>query len=85
MTEDKQNAPSFEQAYVRLEQILEKMNSGKATLEEAIKLYEEADQLIVSCNTRLNEAERKIETLIKTREGELLLSQEKQPLTESFS
>ncbi|MES2344739.1 MAG: exodeoxyribonuclease VII small subunit [Chlamydiota bacterium] len=85
MTEEQQAPPSFEQAYVRLEQILEKMNSGKASLEEAIKLYEEADKLISSCNVRLNEAERKIETLIKSREGELLLSEENKPLTQSFS
>lgn len=83
--EEKQTAPSFEAAYVRLEQILEKMNSGKATLDEAIKLYEEADKLIASCNVRLNEAERKIEMLIKSREGDLVLSEQQIPLTQSFS
>lgn len=84
MTE-KEPTPSFEEAYVRLEQILEKMHSGKIALDEAIKLYEEADKLITSCNLRLNEAERKIETLIKNREGDLVLSDEQKPVTQSFS
>lgn len=85
MTDEEQKTPTFEQAYVRLEQILEKMNSGKATLDEAIKLYEEADQLITSCNTKLNEAERKIEMLIKTREGDLVLSENQKPAVQNFS
>jgi exodeoxyribonuclease VII small subunit len=76
---------SFEQAYSRLEQILEKMNSGKASLDESLKLYEEADQLIASCSKRLNEAEQKIEILIKNRQGELELSEQGQPLSQPFS
>jgi exodeoxyribonuclease VII small subunit len=84
MTQE-ESLPSFEQAYERLEQILEKMNSGKASLDESIKLYEEADQLIVSCNLRLNEAERKIEMLIKSREGDLLLNEQLKPQTQPFS
>ena len=57
----------FENSLSRLEQILEKMNSGAIALEDALKLYEEADQLIASCNKRLNEAERKIDILIKNQ------------------
>lgn len=79
-----QQPPSFEEAYARLEKILERMNSGKAPLDESITLYEEADKLITSCTTRLNEAERKIELLIKTREGELLLNEEQKPIIETF-
>ena len=56
---------NFEQAYARLEEILEKMNSGKVSLDDSLKLYEEADQLIVSCNKKLTEAEQKIEVLLK--------------------
>jgi exodeoxyribonuclease VII small subunit len=56
---------SYEESFVRLEQILERMNSGNVSLDESLKLYEEADKLIATCSKRLNEAERKIETLIK--------------------
>ena len=83
MTE--QDTPlAFEQAYARLEQILEKMNSGKASLEDSIKLYEEAGGLIASCNTRLNEAEQKIEILLKSREGDVLLDENQKPMVQTF-
>ena len=72
---------SFEQAYVRLEHILEKMNSGKASLDESLHLYEEADQLIAACSKRLNEAEQKIEMLVKNRNGELTLNEQGKPQT----
>lgn len=74
----------FEEAYSRLEQILEKMNSGKLSLEDSLLLYEEADRLIASCNAQLLDAEQKVEILLKNREGELLLSETKKPLTQEF-
>lgn len=70
---------TFEASLLRLEQILEKMNSGAVPLEEALKLYEEADLLIATCSKRLNEAERKIEVLIKTRTGELAIGPDGKP------
>jgi len=76
---------SFEAAYERLEAILEKMNSGKVSLEESLKLYEEADHLIALSTKRLNEAEKKIEMLVKNREGDLLLDEKGQPLTQEFT
>ena len=76
---------SFEQAYRRLEIILEKMNSGKLSLDESLKFYEEADSLITACSTRLSQAEQKIEKLVKNREGSLIINAENAPQTESFS
>lgn len=80
---------SFETAYARLEEILEKMNSGKVSLEDSLKLYEEADRLIHWCNKKLTEAEKKIEVLVKGREGELLVDEQgtlqTQPLTSNRS
>jgi len=76
-----QEAPlSFEKAFSRLEEILEKMNSGSLSLEESIRLYEEADKLIHYCNQRLVQAEQKIEMLVKNREGELALSDKQAPI-----
>jgi exodeoxyribonuclease VII small subunit len=75
---------SFEQTYTRLEQILEKLNSGKASLDDSLKLYEEADILITACSKRLNEAEQKIEMLIKNRQGELELNEQGAPQTQPF-
>lgn len=62
---------SFEKAYTRLEEILEKMNSGTISLEDSLALYEEADKLIANCTKRLDEAEKRIQTLVKNREGEV--------------
>lgn len=76
---------TFEEAYTRLEQILDKMNSGTLSLEESLKLYEEADSLIAWCSERLSAAERKIEMLIKNREGDLALNEQGQPQTQAFA
>lgn len=76
---------SFEAAFARLEDILEKMNSGNVSLDESLKLYEEADKLITSCQKRLVEAERKIETLIKNRNGEVMLGPDHKPITQDFN
>lgn len=75
---------SFEEAYARLEQILERINGGAVSLEESLKLYEEADKLIVSCSAKLMQAEQKIEMLIKGRSGELLLDEQEKPLLQPF-
>lgn len=80
-----ESTTSFETAFQRLEQILELLNSGDIPLDESLKLYEEADQLINYCGKRLNNAEKKIEILIKQRNGELTLGEGNQPMTEPFS
>jgi exodeoxyribonuclease VII small subunit len=74
----------FEEAYSRLEEILEKMNSGKASLDDSLKLYEEADKLIVNCQKRLSEAEKKIEMMIKNRNGEVVLDEAGNPTVQAF-
>lgn len=77
--------PTFEAAFARLENILEQMNSGSTTLDQSLKLYEEADKLITTCGKKLTDAERKIETLIKNRNGELVLGSDQRPTTQDFS
>ena len=78
-----QDSLSFEQAFERLEQILERMNSGKTPLEESLKLFEEAEKLMRICSARLNSAEQKIEQLMKSR-GTVLLDAEAKPRLEPF-
>ena len=68
MNQDKK--PTFEQAYGRLEKILESIGSGALSIEESMKLYEEADKLLVFCNDYLGNAQLKIEKLIKGRSGQ---------------
>ena len=75
----------FEDAFARLEEILEIMNSDEIDLDKSIKMYEEAEELILSCQENLNRAEQKIEKLIKNRQGDLVLATEGHPATENFS
>lgn len=74
--------PTFEDAVKRLEEILEKMNSGDLPLDDSLKLFEEANTLVTSCQKRLTAAEQKVEKLIKSRQGELSLDAEGNPQTE---
>jgi len=75
----------FEEAYARLETILQAMNGGKVSLDDSLTLYEEADRLIATCQKHLLDAEKKIETLIKNRSGELACNAEGTPLVEPFA
>lgn len=75
----------FEEAYKRLEEILQAMNSGKVELDESLKLYEEADKLIVTCQKKLVEAEKKIEVLVKNRSGEVVKDEAGSPMRELFT
>lgn len=70
---------NFEEAFARLEEILEKMNTGTVSLDESLSLYEEADKLIVTCNKLLNDAEKRIEVLVKNRNGELSIGSDGRP------
>lgn len=76
---------TFEEAYDRLEVILEKMNAEAVSLDEALSLYEEADGLIATCQKKLLTAEQKIETLLKKRDGSLEMRDESAPETTPFT
>ncbi len=75
---------SFEAAFARLEEILERLNNHTVSLDDSLKLYEEADLLIATCNKRLNDAERKIDILVKNRNGELTLGNDEKPLVQEY-
>lgn len=54
---------TFEEAYLALEKITEKLSSNDVTLDEALKLYEEGITLSKYCAKALSDAKQKIETL----------------------
>jgi len=62
-------APTFEQALEQLETIVESMESGDTPLADLIEKYEQGTQLLKLCETRLKEAEVKIEILKKQKTG----------------
>jgi len=55
----------FEEALKKLEDILKKMEEGDLTLEESLRAFEEGIRLSRLCAERLNDAERKVELLLK--------------------
>ena len=65
----------FETALKKLESIVEAMESGDLPLETLLEKYEEGSRMVKICQTKLEEAELKIQKLEKTAAGDFLLKQ----------
>ena len=61
----------FEKALEDLEKIVEAMESGELTLDQALKKYEEGVGLVRACQSKLTETEKRIEILTRTLDGSL--------------
>ena len=59
----------FEDALQRLEEIVDKLESGELPLEQSLKVFEEGVGLARRCAKYLEEAEKRIETLTKDDAG----------------
>ena len=59
----------FEDALGRLEEIVRKMEAGDMTLEESLKAFEEGIKLARLCAKRLDDAERRVDILLKQEDG----------------
>ena len=57
---------SFEQAMIRLEEIVGLLERGDAPLEQAMALFEEGAKLLRECTKQLDEAEQ---TVVRLRKG----------------
>jgi exodeoxyribonuclease VII small subunit len=62
----------FEEALGRLEDIVRKMEAGDMSLEESLKAFEEGIKLARVCSRKLDEAERRVEILLKQEEGQVI-------------
>jgi exodeoxyribonuclease VII small subunit len=62
--------PDFEHSLARLEEIVRKLESANLSLDEAMKLFEEGVQLSRDCQKYLEQAEGKVEILLKKAGGE---------------
>jgi len=60
---------TFEKALAELETIVAKLESGKVDLEESIKIYERGEALRKHCETKLAEAEARIEKITLSPQG----------------
>ena len=63
--------PKFEQAIVDLKGIVSKLEGGDLPLEDALSLFEKGIELTKYCNQKLDEAEKKVEILLKDEKGDL--------------
>lgn len=65
-----QEPQSFETALKQLEEVVQKLEKGELPLEESLRLYEDGIRLSRFCHAKLEEAEGKIEQLMKDSRGE---------------
>jgi exodeoxyribonuclease VII small subunit len=62
----------FEAALTRLEEIVKELEQGDQPLEHSLKLFEEGIKLSRICNRRLEDAERRVEILLKDEAGKIV-------------
>ena len=64
---------TFEASLQDLEKIVRKLEDGDLPLEDSLKLFEDGVRLSRECQERLNQAERRIEILLKDEDGNPIL------------
>ena len=62
---------SFEEALKQLEEIVQKLEKGQVDLEDSIKIYERGTALKAHCETKLRNAEKRIEKIVITPSGKV--------------
>ena len=60
---------SFEEALSKLERITKELEEGDLSLEESLKYFDEGVKLAEYCNGKLNDAQKKVEILLKKNDG----------------
>jgi exodeoxyribonuclease VII small subunit len=63
--------PDFERSLARLEEVVRKLESPQLSLDEAMRLFEEGVGLSRECQKQLEEAEGRVEILLKKADGRL--------------
>lgn len=70
MAKKSSSLPDFEKALAELEKIVEKMETGEQTLEEALASFQRGVELTRVCQQGLKEAEQRVEQLVQ-KNGEI--------------
>jgi exodeoxyribonuclease VII small subunit len=71
MIGEKMEPLEFEKAIEELKGIVSKLEGGNLPLEEALSLFEKGIKLSKYCNQKLDEAEKKVEILLRDENGKL--------------
>jgi exodeoxyribonuclease VII small subunit len=61
----------FERALARLEEVVKRLESPQLSLDDAMKLFEEGVALSRDCQKQLEEAEGRVEILLKKADGKI--------------
>jgi exodeoxyribonuclease VII small subunit len=61
----------FEKSLARLEEVVKRLESAELSLDEAMKLFEEGVTLSRQCQKQLEEAEGRVEILLKKVGGQI--------------
>jgi exodeoxyribonuclease VII small subunit len=76
--------PDFERSLARLEEVVRKLESPQLSLDDAMKLFEEGVELSRECQKQLEEAEGRVEILLKKADGKMVAQPfDPEPETES--
>ncbi len=71
MSQKKNSEMNFEAGLERLEKIVQELEQGDLTLDRTLKLFEEGMKLSGDCRRQLEEAETKVELLLKKGDGKM--------------
>ncbi|MFN2455619.1 MAG: exodeoxyribonuclease VII small subunit [Pyrinomonadaceae bacterium] len=63
----------FESSLTALEKIVRELERGELPLEQSLELFEQGVRLSRECQTRLNQAERRIEILMRDANGDAIV------------
>jgi exodeoxyribonuclease VII small subunit len=64
----KNSMPDFEAALAELERLVEKMESGEQSLEDALQSFQRGIELTRTCQRALKNAEQRVEKLVKSND-----------------
>jgi exodeoxyribonuclease VII small subunit len=69
---EKETKVDFERSLNRLEQVVKRLESPELSLDDAMKLFEEGVKLSRECQKQLEEAEARVEILMKKADGKFV-------------
>lgn len=69
MAKKDQSSKRFEVALEELAGVVEQLESGELSLEDSLAAFEKGVGLVKYCNQKLSEVEKKVELLVKDKEG----------------
>jgi len=80
MKNTEESPRSFEASLEALEKIVHQLENGDLPLEKSLDLFEQGIRLSRECQDRLNQAERRIEVLLRDNQGRTVISPYNEPV-----